>query len=210
MKFKFNFKIFPQRKSKVLKVDKSENVIEKPKEKTLQTKLLSLVNRSYILDNFTTSFISDYDRKGMEFKPKLFHFTPGEKVEFRENILKYLKNGPLVIIDPNQSISRDWAHGNYKKGGVNFRIFTMDKDGKIIEYDYKNIKCHYTGIRETINMGVWEYENSTQLINNNPSIIYVDINRMLKVERVIQKMVDDQKIDKDHLNSKKLDKILSL
>lgn len=207
-KFKFNFKIFPKRKRKIkiLKVSKSEDV----KEKKLQTKLLSLVNKSYILDNYTTSFLSDYDRRGMEFKPKLFYFTPGEKVEFRENILKYLKNGPLVIIDVNQSISRDWGHGNYKKGGVNFRIFIMDKDGKIIEYNYRNIKSHYTGIREIINMGVCEYENSTQLINNNPSIVYVDVGRMKKVEEVIQKMVNDQKIDKEYLNSKKLDKILSL
>lgn len=192
------------------------------KQKKIEEMLLSMSLESYKSKNFTVSFLRDYDREDMEFNPNLFHFRKGHKSDYRKEILKHLKDKPLVVINPNQNISWDWGVGAHKKGGLNFDLYTKNEEGHILQYSYDNVEYYRysSDVKDSFEMYLSVYDGNYSRWNVSPeealernwcnSIPPIKINRMKKLEKLIQLMVDEQTIDKEARNIKRMDKFLSL
>ncbi len=192
------------------------------KEKEIQELLLSLALESYQSKNFTVGFTRDYDRKGIEFIPNLFNFERGKQSKFKDDKWKYINSGaPLVIINKNQTISHDWGHGAYLKGGLHFDIFILNEDGAVIKYSYNNVNYgrDYSKVQEKFDISVGLCDGNYHTWTTTPEDAFgrnwwtshtrIEIHRMKKLEKLIQLMVDEQTIDQEARNVNKMDKFMS-
>ena len=217
--------------SKKTEEEKQQESLSQKKERQIEDLLLGFALEAYKDGKFTVNFSTDYDREDKEYTPKLFqleHHRDKWEVERRDKWEHLKDNNSLVVIECNDSYGyRNERKHFYKNGGLNFTIYSKNDEGHITEYPYNNIgyiKGGYQRVKDKFDMNIsicngtyydWKSDVETYFLEGRWSTkeedrVSIEIHRMKKLEKLINLMVDEQEIDQEARNIRRMDKVLGI